>query len=40
MYLVAGPVKDDNHWLSELPKAHPTIEITELPSDEELDDDA
>ena len=40
MYFVAGPMKDDDHWLSELPKIRSTIEITELPSEGELDDDA
>ena len=40
MYFVAGPVKDDDHWLSELPEACPTIEIIEFPSDEDLENEA
>ena len=39
MYLIIGPEKDDDHWLAELPKSRPEIEITELPSNDEDDDE-
>lgn len=28
--LVAGPIKDDDHWLAELPNLDPRIEILEF----------
>jgi hypothetical protein len=39
MYVVLGPTSSDHEWLVELPKIRPDIEITELPDDEEENED-